>query len=150
MQGQEAEQTSETQDDPAGFKQVFQATSLFERTKLSDSEPYKSPITAIKRTFVTDQELAVNGISLREKRELTFLYNEGNNLLVHTRWIGSKTHQVTKIVRNGQEVTMQVNSQMTDEEKAKFDLEWNEKWNPELSTATATKSYPIAIDLVSA
>ena len=73
LQGQEAEQTSETQDDPAGFKQVFQATSLFERTKLSDSEPYKSPITAIKRTFVTDQELAVNGISLREKRELTYL-----------------------------------------------------------------------------
>ena len=85
-----------------------------------------------------------------KKRELTYLDNEGNNLLVHTRWIGSKTYQVTKIVKNGHVVAaMCIFSEMTEEEKAKFDLEWNEKWNPKLSTETATRGYPSAINLVS-
>merc|ERR550517_1240230 len=147
----EVKQTSKAQDDPAHLPAGFRIlnSTLSEGEQMRDSGPYQFNIRDIKRTFVTDQELAVDGIILREKRELTDLDNESNSLLVHTRWIGTKSYQVTKTVKDGKQVDTQVNSDMTDEEKAKFDLELNEKRNPELSTATATKSYPSAINLVS-
>ena len=90
-------------------------------------------VTDTKATFVTDQELKVDGIHLREKRELTDLETEGNQQLVHTRWIEDKSYQVTKILSNGQEVKSNVNTEMSDSEAQKFETEWDEKWNPGLA-----------------
>ena len=48
---------------------------------------------------------------------------------------------VSKTLKEGQEVDMKVNTRMNDAEVQKFDMEWNDKWNPDLAQPTNKKPY---------
>ena len=81
-----------------------------------NSKEYEASIASeFKKTFVTDQELAVDGVLLRDRRELSDLDTEGSSQLVHTRWIDSQRYRVTSMLSNGNEVDRQVDTLMTDE-----------------------------------
>ena len=42
----------------------------------------------------------------------------------------------TKTLKGGQEVDKKVNIRMNDAEVHKFEMDWNDKWNPDLDQPT--------------
>ena len=86
--------------------------------------------------MVTDQQLVVDGVSFRDKQEMTDLDTDGNSLLVHTRWIGKNMYQSTKTLKGGKVVDKKVITKMNDTDIHKFTMEWTDKWNPDLAQPT--------------
>ena len=93
------------------------------------------------KNIVTDQEMYVDGVTLREKRELITESrgSQQESTLIHTRWIGGKLYQVKSVSQNGK-VDTTVKTEMTDLEVEVFEQNWQEKWNPQLSDSCIAKA----------
>ena len=113
-------QCTEMIESQTNMEDIFQTeepstTSPTEFERPNSKEYEASIASEFKKTFVTDQELAVDGVLLRDRRELSDLDTEGSSQLVHTRWIDSQRYRVTSMLSNGNEVDRQVDTLMTDE-----------------------------------
>jgi len=104
------------------------------------TKSYPSAINLVsdqKKTMVTDHQLVVDGVSFRDRQEMTDLDTDGNRLLVQTRWIGTNMYQVTKTLKGGKVVDKKVNmTKMNDTDFQKFKMDWTDKWNPVLAQPT--------------
>ena len=77
------------------------------------------------KNIVTDQEMYVDGVTLREKRELITELRGPHcvSTLIHTRWIGGKFYQVPSVSQNGK-VSTTVKTEMTGSEVKTFEQNW--------------------------
>jgi len=91
----------------------------------------------VKKTIVTEQEQVLEGVTLKDRRELTDLDTEGNSVLLHTRSIDDRVYRATVTLKDGIESETQVQTELTDEEVKLFEREWNEKWKTPSETEAA-------------
>ena len=82
-----------------------------------------------------EHEFRVDGHHLIEKKQKTLM--DGNDetlVLVHIRSIDDKSYKVTEI-NNGEDEALerQVESDMTEDEVKKFEEDWTNLWNPDIT-----------------
>ena len=65
-----------------------------------------------KKDVITDHEMVVDGVTLRDKRELITEHKHSQKVstLIHTRWIGGDVLQVISVSQNGVVVDTTVKS----------------------------------------
>ena len=94
----------------------------------------------LHRSVLLDHEMVVDGVSLRERKELNNITDdEGNqekSVLIHTRYIGDKKYEVQKVEVDGDIVEETIETNLPDEEIGKFKEEWEEKWKPSLGQSS--------------
>ena len=80
-------------------------------------------------------ELRVDGHHLIEKKQKTLI--DGNDetlVLVHIRSIDEKSYKVTEINNDEDDaLERQVESDMTEDEVKKFEEDWINLWNPDIT-----------------
>ena len=88
-----------------------------------------------KKDVITDHEMVVDGVTLRDKRELITEHRDNLKVstLIHTRWIGGDVLQVISVSQNGVVVDTTVKSELSEQEVDVFEQTWRTKWNPQLS-----------------
>ena len=80
-------------------------------------------------------ELRVNGHHLIEKKQITWIHDKTLGL-VYIRSIDDKSYKVTSFhLYNGEENApeMQIETDMTEDEVKKFEEDWANLWNPDIS-----------------
>ena len=80
-------------------------------------------------------ELRVNGHHLIEKKQITWIHEKTLGL-VYIRSIDDKSYKVTSFnLYNGEENApeMQIETDMTEDEVKKFEEDWANLWNPDIS-----------------
>ena len=80
-------------------------------------------------------ELRVDGHHLIEKKQITWIHDKTLGL-VHIRSIDDKFYKVTSFnLYNGEENApeMQIETDMTEDEVNKFEEDWANLWNPDIS-----------------
>jgi len=84
--------------------------------------------------IVTDQELNLDNMTLRERREIISAKLEDNDAatLIHTRWIDAKMYQVISTVQDGA-VNNDVKTELSLNEVLEFEQTWTNHWHPQLS-----------------
>lgn len=89
-----------------------------------------------KRLNLHDHEMVVDGLVLRERKEIKisihsdeFHYHEISILIV-TRYIGDKKYEIQQWTSNGNIVAETVETDLLDEEVEEFLVDWEEKWKP--------------------
>ena len=94
----------------------------------------------LHRSVLLDHEMVVDGVVLRERKELNNITDdEGNqekSVLIHTRIIGDKKYEVQKVEVEGDIVEETIETNLPDEEIGKFKEEWEEKWKPSLGQSS--------------
>ena len=80
-------------------------------------------------------ELRVNGRHLIEKKQITWIHDKTLGL-VYIRSIDDKSYKVTSFnLYNGEENApeLQIETDMTEDEVKKFEEDWANLWNPDIS-----------------
>ena len=94
----------------------------------------------LHRSVLLDHEMVVDGVVLRERKELNNITDEEGNqeksVLIHTRYIGDKKYEVQQVASEGDIVEETVETDLPDEEIGKFKEEWEEKWKPSLGQSS--------------
>ena len=94
-----------------------------------------APLIENHHVVTMEHELRVDGHHLIEKKQKTLI--DGNDemlALVHIRSIDEKSYKVTEI-NNGEDDALerQVESDMTEDEVKKFEEDWANLWNPDIT-----------------
>ena len=93
-----------------------------------DSQENQIDENQLHRSVLLDHEMVVDGVVLRERKELNYVADdEGNQekyVLIHTRFIGDKKYEVQQVVVGDDIVGENV--------IGKFKEEWEEKWKPSI------------------
>ena len=94
----------------------------------------------LHRSVLLDHEMVVDGVVLRERKELNNITDEEGNqeksVLIHTRYIGDKKYLVQQVAVEGDIVEETIETNLPDEEIEKFKEEWEEKWKPSLGQSS--------------
>ena len=82
-------------------------------------------------------KLRVDGHHLIEKKQKDLIHTDGNDktlVLVHIRSIDEKSYKVTEINNDEDDaLERQVESDMTEDEVKKFEEDWINLWNPDIT-----------------
>ncbi len=94
-----------------------------------------APLIENHHVVTMEHELRVDGYHLIEKKQKTLM--DGNDetlVLVHIRSINEKSYKVTEF-NNGEDDALerQVESDMTEDEVKKFEEDWTNLWDPEIT-----------------
>merc|ERR1712110_716992 len=91
------------------------------------------------KKVVFEQELLVDGITLKEKQEGTseIIGENLTNTIKITKSIGQKVYQVAVVVQNDEVAAVGQNTKLTPSEIEEFEEEWDRKWKPELECESA-------------
>lgn len=87
------------------------------------------------RSVLLDHEMVVDGVVLRERKELTNLKNDdglAESRLDHMRQIGDRSYLVRQISVDGVVQDEVIETTMGVEEVDAFKIEWEEKWHPSI------------------
>ena len=97
-----------------------------------DSQENQIVENQLHRSVLLDHEMVVDGVVLRERKELNNVADdEGNqqkSVLIHTRFIGDKKYEVQLVAVGNDVVRVNVDTNLPDEDISKFNEEWEEKW----------------------
>ena len=97
-----------------------------------DSQENQIVENQLHRSVLLDHEMVVDGVVLRERKELNKVADdEGNqqkSVLIHTRFIGDKKYEVQLVAVGNDVVRVNVVTNLADEDISKFNEEWGEKW----------------------
>ena len=94
-----------------------------------------APLIENHHVVTTEHELRVDGHHLIEKKQKSLIDgNDETMVLVHIRSIDEKSYKVTEI-NNGEDDALerQVESDMTEDEVKKFEEDWTNLWNPDIT-----------------
>ena len=101
-----------------------------------DSQENKIVENQLHRSVLLDHEMVVDGVILRERKELNNVTDDESNqvksFLIHTRFIGDKKYEVQQVAADDDIVEEIVETDLSDEEIGKFKEEWEEKWKPSI------------------
>ena len=101
-----------------------------------DSQENQIVENQLHRSVLLDHEMVVDGVVLRERKELNNVADdEGNqqkSVLIHTRFIGDKKYEVQQVAVGDDIVEENVVTDLSDEDIGKFKEEWEEKWKPSI------------------
>ena len=101
-----------------------------------DSQENQIVENQLHRSVLLDHEMVVDGVVLRERKELNNVADdEGNqqkSVLIHTRFIGDKKYEVQQVAVGDDIVEENVATDLSDEDIGKFKEEWEEKWKPSI------------------
>ena len=102
-----------------------------------DSQENQIVENQLHRSVLLDHEMVVDGVVLRERKELNNVADdEGNqqkSVLIHTRFIGDKKYEVQQVAVGDDIIEENVATDLSDEDIGKFKEEWEEKWKPSIS-----------------
>jgi hypothetical protein len=94
-----------------------------------------APLIENHHVVTMEHELRVDGHHLIEKKQKTLI--DGNDetlVLVHIRSIDEKSYKVTEINNDEDDaLERQVESDMTEDEVKKFEEDWINLWNPDIT-----------------
>ena len=102
-----------------------------------------SPLIENHHVFTTTHELLVDGHHLIEKKQKNLIHSVGNDktlVLIHIRSIDEKSYKVTEI-NNGDNAApeTQVETDMAEDEVKKFEEDWTNLWNPNITKNDSEK-----------
>lgn len=89
----------------------------------------------LHRSVLLDHEMVVDGVVLRERKELTNVKNADGlpeSHLDHMRKIGDRSYVVRQISIDGIIQDEVIETTMAAEEIDAFKIEWEEKWHPSI------------------
>ncbi len=96
------------------------------------------------RTVLTEHEMVVDGVLLREYKELNHVkIEDGSDLqkqvLTHMRSIGERKYTVQQITIDGHQEDDLIETNIPDEEIQAFKDEWDDKWKPTIGNQPDAK-----------
>ena len=94
------------------------------------------------KIITMEHDLRNEGYYLSDKKQMTFVELEGADpentpkiLMVHSRSIDDRFYKVTEHLNNDKTVELRnVETEMSEEEIEKFEIDWELYWKPALST----------------
>ena len=87
----------------------------------------------VHHSIVSEHELMVAGIVLREKKEMIKTSDDSDGVktdLVHVRYIGEDYLKVTQSLKNGELEDEKIDSNLSDEDIENFKKQWGNEWHP--------------------
>ena len=93
------------------------------------------------RSVLLDHQMIVDGVLMREKKDLTKTLNDETGLeeshLSHMRVIGNRSYTAKQSITGdgagcGEEKEELIETDMDESELENFKNEWEEKWNPSI------------------
>jgi len=91
-----------------------------------------------KRIVLMEHELLIEGITLRETKEMTTEVGD-KVTMVHTRMIGDRAFQFKEEKQSGKTVNTTVHTAMDKDELEEFEAEWKQMWDPVISDEEVAK-----------
>ena len=90
----------------------------------------------IVRTITTEHELVIEGVLLRETREVTMESSGAHECgtVLCTRSIGERRHQIQERKLDGHYMDSKIVTNMNEEEIGEFESDWQELWVPTIQT----------------
>ncbi len=116
--------------------------TLFAKTM--SAEPVEAPPEGVEvvsqvhsRTVLTEHEIEIEGVTLRETYELTNqTATSGEHyktITTHTRSIGDRFHQTQDVSMMGGAPETNVSTTLGEAERAEFEEDWNLLWKPSIT-----------------
>ena len=96
-----------------------------------DSQENNIVENQLHRSVLLDHEMVVDGVILRERKELNNVTDDESNQVksipIHTRFIGDKKYEVQQVAADDDIVEEIVETDLSDEEIGKFKEEWEDE-----------------------
>ena len=89
----------------------------------------------VHRSIMMDHEMVVDGVVLRERKELVNAKDEkglATSTLVHSRAIGDRRYVVKQSALDDNVENEIIETDMTNDQVEEFKKEWELKWNPSI------------------
>ena len=106
----------------------------------------------VHHSIVSEHELMVAGIVLREKKEMIKTSNDSDGVktdLVHIRYIGDEDYlKVTQSFKNGELEDEKIDSNLSDEDIENFKKQWENEWHPTLISNDQTQGSTGMVDKI--
>jgi len=103
------------------------------------------------KVVLMEHELQVDGVTLRETKEMSTLHSTeggpGQVTLVHTRMIGDRAYQIRETKEDGRVVDATINTTMSESEVETFEKDWSRMWQPAISDAQAAQEIMPALEM---
>ena len=110
------------------------------------------PIVIVHHSIVSEHELMVAGIVLREKKEMIKTSDDSDGVktdLVHIRYIGDEDYlKVTQSFKNGELEDEKIDSNLSDEDIENFKKQWENEWHPTLISNDQTQGSTGMVDKI--
>ena len=91
---------------------------------------------ANRKSVLLDHEMTVDGVKLRERKELQNMTDEETSeeksILIHTRFIDGKKYEVQQVSVKNEIIEEIIDTDLNDDEIKQFKEEWEEKWKPSI------------------
>jgi hypothetical protein len=86
---------------------------------------------------IFDHEMVVNGVTLREKREISTLTIKDVKRITYVwrRTIGMRMLEIAEVKENGRLINRSVDKTMDDVDVKAFEYDWKTYWRPQLEDA---------------
>merc|ERR1711879_892282 len=88
------------------------------------------------KSVLLDHEMTVDGVKLRERKELQNMTDEETSeeksILIHTRFIDGKKYEVQQVSVKDEIIEEIIDPDLNDDEIKQFKEEWEEKWKPSI------------------
>jgi len=114
--------------------------------------PQRSDLTRVRnRTTLKEHELDIGDVTLRESYEVSDQTSADGSILlrtvvVHTRAIGDRVHQVRQSARPKGHNLVTVNTTMTEVEVDQFESDWTLLWRPAVTEERLATLGGVALD----